>query len=133
MIDSLKFYLNFELYGYIDCLPVICDKVVLNLALLKQLGVFVYWIGRLKIFENTEYCFSAKLYNFEEKYCRNDTEALVFTSIFKLLSSYICHSPVISKESADPEFLHFYYIWKKTLSIFCSSEIPLSNIYWKYS
>lgn len=39
MIDSLKFYLNFELYGYIDCLLVICDKVVLNLALLKQLGV----------------------------------------------------------------------------------------------
>lgn len=39
MIDSLKFYLNFELYGCIDCLLVICDKVVLNLALLKQLGV----------------------------------------------------------------------------------------------
>lgn len=35
MIDSLKFYLNFELYGYIDCLFVICDEVVLNLVLFK--------------------------------------------------------------------------------------------------
>lgn len=42
MIDSLKFYLNFELYGYIDCLLVICDKLVYKSGLAQAAGCVVH-------------------------------------------------------------------------------------------